>query len=555
MNKFYYIMDIIFIIIILILIYFSLSQKVRDCKRLKTIYKKIEDIASNHHNILLFILFTLMIFTSIYKLGEVPYGMHVDEAGMAYDAYCIANYGVDRYLNRFPIYLINYGGGQSAMYSYLASILIKIFGYSIQIIRLPSVALRILCFISCFYIIRNDNSKLKNIIFLFLLSITPYFIMQSRWGLDCNLLVGFMTIGISFFINSILRNNKLILFLSGFFFGLSLYTYALSYIIIPILLLFICVYSIYIKKMNIKDLIIFGVPIILLAIPLMLMILVNNNVIDEINWIITIPQLKEYRGSEISLSNIFKNIYIFISIFSIDKDPILVYNSIPYFGTIYYFAIPFFLIGFIQGLKKLKLAFKNKKFEINSIFVFWFFSVLICQLVILDPNINKANAIFVPILYFITTGIFFVCKKKKEILIPIVLIFILNFMLFFNYYYYHYNEEHNNQFFFSTYYSEAIKFSKELGKSYVFIENDLTAQEYIYILLDNSISPYEYKENNIVTTSNNKTIVYILGIPEKINIENVYIVGSNENTLKKFENYKFEYKKFGGLTVFYNENC
>lgn len=307
--------------------------------------------------------------------------------------------------------------------------------------------------------------------------------------------------------------------------------------------------------MNIKDLIIFGVPIILLAIPLMLMILVNNNVIDEINWIITIPQLKEYRGSEISLSNIFKNIYIFISIFSIDKDPILVYNSIPYFGTIYYFAIPFFLIGFIQGLKKLKLAFKNKKFEINSIFVFWFFSVLICQLVILDPNINKANAIFVPILYFITTGIFFVCKKKKEILIPIVLIFILNFMLFFNYYYYHYNEEHNNQFFFSTYYSEAIKFSKELGKSYVFIENDLTAQEYIYILLDNSISPYEYKENNIVTTSNNKTIVYILGIPEKINIENVYIVGSNENTLKKFENYKFEYKKFGGLTVFYNENC
>ena len=42
-------------------------------------------------------------------LNEVPFGLHVDEAGMAYDAFSFANWGVDRYLNSYPVYLINYG--------------------------------------------------------------------------------------------------------------------------------------------------------------------------------------------------------------------------------------------------------------------------------------------------------------------------------------------------------------------------------------------------------------------------------------------------------------
>lgn len=124
--------------------------------------------------------------------------MHVDEAGMAYDALSLSKYGVDRYLNKFPVYLINYGGGQSAMYAYLTAILIKIFGYSIYIIRMPAVLLRFLLVISGFLIVKENKSKYQSLIFILLLAITPYFIMQSRWGLDCNLLVGFLTISIYF---------------------------------------------------------------------------------------------------------------------------------------------------------------------------------------------------------------------------------------------------------------------------------------------------------------------------------------------------------------------
>ena len=442
-------------------------------------------------------------------------------------------------------------GGQSAMYAYLTALLIKIFGYSISIIRMPVVILRLLIFICGLCIIKKENSKLKNLVFLFLLTIVPYFIMQSRWGLDCNLLVGFLTISVYFFIQSITKNSSKLLFVSGICFGLTLYTYALSYIIIPILLFSLCIYVLYIKKINIKKLIILGTPVFILALPLMLMILVNNGIINEIRGFITIPLLKDYRGTEISLMNIFKNLYIIFSIFSFDKDSILIYNSIPYFGTIYYCTIPFFIIGFIKCLTSFYNSIKEKTFNINIICVFWFFSVLICQLLIKDPNINKANAIFVPVIYFLTIGIVDITKKFKSIIIPIFLIFILNFGLFFNYYFYHYNDETRSQYFFATNYLDAIEYSRNLGSEHIYIDNDLTAQQHIYILLNNNISPYDYAENNIKTIYHNNEITYTFGIPEEINLDCVYIIGDKKDLLNKLEDLEFKSIKYGDITIFY----
>ena len=52
------------------------------------------------------------IITRTIGLGKIPIGINVDEAGTMYDAYTIANYGTDRFGNAYPVYFINYGGGQ-----------------------------------------------------------------------------------------------------------------------------------------------------------------------------------------------------------------------------------------------------------------------------------------------------------------------------------------------------------------------------------------------------------------------------------------------------------
>ncbi len=59
----------------------------------------------------------VFVLTRLFLLTSVPRGLHVDEAGMAYDAFCLANYGTDRYMTWHPVYLTNYGSGQSALYA------------------------------------------------------------------------------------------------------------------------------------------------------------------------------------------------------------------------------------------------------------------------------------------------------------------------------------------------------------------------------------------------------------------------------------------------------
>lgn len=100
--------------------------------------KNIEQKLIEHRRSIYCLMFGIALLMHFFKLSEVPYGLHVDEAGITYDAYCLANYSVDLYLNRFPVYLINFGGGQSALNAYLVAALIKLTGdINPWIIRLP----------------------------------------------------------------------------------------------------------------------------------------------------------------------------------------------------------------------------------------------------------------------------------------------------------------------------------------------------------------------------------------------------------------------------------
>ena len=196
--------------------------------------EKIKDIIiENKTKILFTAILIIAIFVRIYKVQEIPHGLNVDEAGMAYDAYCLANYGTDRYLNHLPVYLINFGGGQSALYAYITSILIKIMGFSIFTIRLPAIVLGILAIIACYFMTKDKLGERFALAFMALIAICPWHIMSSRWGLDCNLLAPMSIISI-FLLSK--AKNTIGYITAGISFGLTLYTYALSYIILPIFL-------------------------------------------------------------------------------------------------------------------------------------------------------------------------------------------------------------------------------------------------------------------------------------------------------------------------------
>ena len=104
------------------------------------------------------ILIFVCIIMHVYRIGDLPYGIQCDEMGMGYDAWCLANYGTDRYLNSFPVYLINFSGGQSALYAYLCAPFVYFFGFSATVFRIPIV---ICSFVTIFFWNQNYGLHLS----------------------------------------------------------------------------------------------------------------------------------------------------------------------------------------------------------------------------------------------------------------------------------------------------------------------------------------------------------------------------------------------------------
>ena len=49
-------------------------------------------------------MFCALLVTWFWRIAMVLFGLYLKKAGMAYDAWCLSQYGVDRYLNSWSDY-------------------------------------------------------------------------------------------------------------------------------------------------------------------------------------------------------------------------------------------------------------------------------------------------------------------------------------------------------------------------------------------------------------------------------------------------------------------
>lgn len=499
------------------------------------------------------ILFVLVLFVGIsvrcYNFGEVPRGLHVDEAGMAYDAFSLANFRVDRYLKQLPVYLINFGGGQSALYAYLAAITIKFMGITTIAIRLPALICSVLSIIAAYFIARKPFGKKMALMLMFLWVINPWNIMASRWGLDCNLLGPISIIALWL----LLRAEKWYDYIfAGIGAGLVLYTYAISYIIMPIFLVLIVLYMLYTKRISFKNTILLAIPILILALPLVLMVIINTFDLPEINFIITIPKLGFYRGSEVGIGNVLENFSKIPMIFSEDG---LSYNSIGKYGTIYYVSIPFIIIGMIIEVVKLIKNIKDKKFTVNSGIFLFFIATFVGFLMTSSPCINKVNAMYFPLIFLVISTLRFVQEKvnKKVFYIIFALVIVIYgvcFVNFANHYFNVYSEEFKYQTYFEDDLTNAIAIvnsKPELKDKKVNIMTWLV-ESYVYTLLVNQPSPYDFYETRQEDRAWGK---YVFN-KEEINEDWVYIIKDRgDYVYDLYTNHNFQIEHVGTYTILF----
>lgn len=517
--------------------------------------------SSVYHGCFCFLYF-IFAFLICYKADTIPTAYHVDEAGAAYDAINIAKYGIDRYLYKYPVYFINFGGGQNALYTYLAAILIKIFGYSIIIVRLPAIILSLISAFCFSKLVQKKYGETASLISIALHCILPFSIMHSRWALESYLLYPMLIISCCVLFHAIHTGKPVFFLAAGILMGITLYSYAISYLLLVFYLALLLPVLFYFHKITWENVITLGIPLFLLALPLLLMLAVNNGMIEEIKTdFFSIPKLEIYRGNNISLQNIITNLQLnnnnlFYRIFFSDG---LRYNAIPRFGTLYPFSIPLILTGFLKCLRSAYEDIKKKKLSTEILIILLFIASLLTSLLINEININRSCEIFFPLIYFLITGLLFIIEKSKTAAILTAGAYMLLFMTFTQYYYSdNFRNDIKKSLVFNSIddYTNALRFINQLedkNPKRTFVVG--RSEAYIYTLLALDIDSYHISDRasmtKTITTQNNE--YHFLQYIDWDNLpdDNYYIFRDNTVIPWRIELMDFHTKDFGIVKVFY----
>lgn len=414
------------------------------------------------------------IFARIWMFGIVPGDINPDEAFAGYDAYNLLHYGMDSAGYRFPVYLTTWGSGTSALNTYLMIPFIAVFGAKVWVIRLPQVIVACLTLWVTYLLVKRLFHEKVALCALFLLVISPWHIGMSRWGMDANMAPGFVIFGLYFFVRGLEENKYLLL--SALMYGLSLYCYATIWSVIPFILLLQLIYGFAFKKIRFnRFLVLSGLILAVLAMPLLLFLLVNMDVIGEIRLpFISIPRLVVMRGGEVSLSDLITKAHRLWSILKYQSDD-LAWNGTSKYGIYYSGTLSFFVLGMFYCIKN---TFEKitKKREAPELLVLIQITGGILLGLLVYTNINRNNILFIPVIITAALGIYYLCSliDLRYLILP-ALFYLCMFIGFEHYYFTEYRSI--NEYYFchglKDAVAEAVAYDGQIYVSYGIKHSDI----------------------------------------------------------------------------------
>ena len=341
-----------------------------------------------------------------WALGAVPGGLNQDEAFAGYEAWSLLTSGVDSWGYPYPCYLVAWGSGMNALESYLAMPFLALMGGTATALRMPQFLCACLSLPVCYDLLRRLASRRLALVGLGLLAISPWHIMLSRWGLESNLAPAFLLFGFYFLVRGLERQRFLLL--SAAAYGISLYAYAINWVVVPLTL---CVCGAYLllsgRRFSWRCLLGAAGILFLLALPLMLFVLVNLNVMEEIvtPWF-SIPRMAAMRESELSLSNLFsaRSYRDLGNVIFLQRD-FLLWNAVDGFGMFYPISLPFQLLGAARLIRGAAETLRARRYGWQCLVLLAAGCSALVGLMFDDVNINRANSLHLYTLIFIAAGV------------------------------------------------------------------------------------------------------------------------------------------------------
>lgn len=385
------------------------------------------------HKILLLIL-CLAAAVRLIGLGRHPAGVLPDEAYGAYNAWALMTEGIDARGYGFPVYFVAWGSGMNVLYSYLSIPFFWLFGATTTVYRIPQALFGILSVYAAYVLGRELLNEKFGLLFSFVLAINPWSIINNRFALESNLAPSLFLIAVTLLVLGV-KKKVGYLPLAAAVFGITLYSYAQSWIVIPLfLLMFLPVYR---KSIPFGRNLWISVGILfLLACPLLYFVGVNLGMLPEIRTaFFSIPKLPGFRGEELSAGNIFHSAKDLCRLILTQYDGID-HTSCAQTGSYYYFTTPFLILGVILQLIEIFRRGKQEKKPLEYVMLLWLISAGIMSVLNSAVTVIHVNLIHIPIIFYGVYGIWQLGDKLKctGIVNACVVFFLLSFGVFCYYY-------------------------------------------------------------------------------------------------------------------------
>lgn len=383
-----------------------------------------------------------------YNWPNVINDINCDEAMTVINANAIAKQGIDIYGTTYPVYFESWlYGGQSAFATYIIALFIKLFGFSTVVVRLPILLISVIGILFAVLLVNKIfKNKVLNLIILALLAINPWHILQSQWILDCNFFPHIMIIATYFLLVGIDEQKDILLYVSMFLFALTLYTYGVALYLIPIFLLIMGAYLLINNRISLHKLILCALVFFIVAMPIILMTVINLFDLPTISIGKLTIQNFEYvtRNNDMlifsdnKIQTLFDNISSLVKILFFQEDG-LIWNSFPKFGTIYLISLPIVIFGIVTTCIENMQGKADEQESKNGIMILvaWTIVSLACGILINGININRINVIWYILIIWNAIGIYQAIKLVKYKAIPIILfivLYLINFIGFVTYY-------------------------------------------------------------------------------------------------------------------------
>ena len=354
----------------------------------------------------------------LYALGAIPPGLYIDEASAAYESWALLHYGIDRHGHSWPLYFTYWGSAPSVLYAYIAMPFIWLGGLTEIAYRLPMALSGILSLPLLWQIGRRAAGPGFALLLLLIVAFSAWHIMATRWALECNLLPFILLLSVYF----LSRKDNARLTIQGiavFALSLSVYAYATAYVFAPVFLALIFLWLRLNRLADWRRLLLLSALAFVVTFPLILMVFINFFDLEtiEVLWF-TIPRYTAPpRYAEISLlfgaaqRGFFANIGELAALLLGRRDG-LGWNAMPGFG-----ALPPF--GILLALPALGIvlyrAETRQDYGIHLLIALWFLAALLLAL-LLQVNINRINALWLPALYLMGLGAWFLYQRRRALL-------------------------------------------------------------------------------------------------------------------------------------------